>query len=156
MQRLPVFASLFLYALSLASPAFRFVKTFSTSAAGAGTPDIWNGLTVLLLGWLGFFFLQFGWAANPWYLLSLCWFWTDRWRGAAVMSGIALVFAANTLLLFRQTLPADEAGVGKLNLERLEVGFFFWISALLIPFVWSAVQLWRSQSWHSRSDDRIT
>lgn len=144
MKNLPIFVSLLLFALSLANPAFYFIKSFPSSGSSAGSPAVWDGITVLLVGWLGLFFSQFGWFANPLYGLSLYFVWTGRWRSAIVSSGIAIVIAAsNTVLLFRQTLWGDEAGVAKLNLHHLERGYYFWAIALSIPFVWSTVQAWR-------------
>ena len=146
MKNLPIFASLSLYALSLASPAFLFIKTLALTGSNTASPDVWSGLNVLLIGWLGVLILQFGWLANPFYYLSLYFLRARRWQAVIASSGIAIVIAVvNTLLLFKQTVPGDEGGVTKLNLQRLELGYYLWATSLLIPFIWSLAQVWSTR-----------
>ena len=52
-----------------------------------------------------------------------------------IASGVALVFAANTLLLFSQDLPANEGGTDKLKLESLGPAFYLWMTSLVIPLL---------------------
>lgn len=172
MKNLPIFASLFLYVLSLASPIFYFIETYPSDVPHNNShvphPEIWDGLTVLAEGWLGCLFNQWGWYANPFYYLSLFCLLNCRWLQQTIatkavalyLSATALYIAVtNTMLLFHQTLSGYEGGVGvvKLNLQHLEPGYYFWIVALVIPFVWSiievvhrSIQAWR-RSLSSRS-----
>ena len=146
MKQFPILISLILYVLSLFSPAFLFIRSFPSSGSSTVSPQVMNGFSILLMGWIGCFFNQFGWFANPLYGLSLYLLWQRRSQAAAVSSAGAIIIAAiNTLLLFGQTLPADEAGVGKLTLHHLERGYYFWALALLIPLVASIILGWRSR-----------
>lgn len=115
MKYLPILARLFLYALSLASPAFSFVKTFPPYNSSTGSPNIevMDGLTVLLIGWLGCLIWQFGWLANPIYYLSLYCLWAEHWKVIIATNGLAIVVLEHSnrlvLALFHQTetLPQD-------------------------------------------------
>lgn len=167
MKNLPIFASLFLYALSLASPVFYFIETYSSDPPytyHAPHPEIWDGLNVLGVGWLGFFFGQWGWYANPFYYLSLFFLLNWRWLQTIAIKTVALYLSAtalyigvtNTMLLFHQSFSTNEGGVGKLNLQHLERGYYFWVVALVIPFIWSIIEVVRRsiQAWRRRLSSR--
>ncbi|GAP97507.1 hypothetical protein [Leptolyngbya sp. NIES-2104] len=143
MKTAVVFVSLFLYAISLANPVFYFIRSESS---GYTSPEVQHGISVLLTAWLGIFFSQFGWFANPPYFLSLLFVWMQHQRIAIAFSALALVVGiTNTIWLFHQTLPADEALINKMKLQHLGSGYYFWITALIIPFVWSTVRSFYSK-----------
>ena len=144
MKNLPIFISLFLYMLSLAIPNFLFSEThYLMNGYSAPSPTALRGLTVLLVGWFWLIALQFIWFANPLYYLSLYFLWASRWHAAIASSGAAIAIAlVSTLLLFRQPVPTDVMFFTNLSLQRLELGYYLWTISLLIPFVWSTVQVW--------------
>ena len=63
-----------------------------------------------------------------------------RSRSTLIASGVALMFAANTLLLFSQDISANEGGIDKLKLESLGPAFYLWMTSLVIPLL-SGVRL---------------
>ena len=125
MERKLFYLSLLLYSICLALPSFVF----------ASPATAWTGGQALLLGWLGILVGQVGWLANPVYYLSLMFLLKQRSRFTLIASGVALVLAANTLLLFSQDIPANEGGVDKLKLETLGPAFYIWMISLVIPLL---------------------
>ncbi len=96
---------------------------------------VWYGLRILSLGWLGILVGQVAWFANPLWLISVLLLASRKWIAAIIFSGLALLVAANTLLLFVMPLPADESGMNKTSLERFRIGFYCWLASLAVPFV---------------------
>ncbi|MGG6268006.1 hypothetical protein ACQ4M3_15555 [Leptolyngbya sp. AN03gr2] len=134
MKTAVVFVSLLLYGISLANPVFYFVDT----KIPISEPDIYSGILVLFIGWLGALMLQFGWYANIPYLMSLVFVLMRKQESAIVYSAAALFIGiTNTIWLFYQRIPGG-AGNTDMRLQHLERGYYFWITALIIPFVWSA------------------
>lgn len=133
--------SLLLYGLSLALPALRF----SVSNGDIRVPAGWE---VLLLGWLALFAFNVGWLANLAYAVSLLALLLGAWRTTLVSACVALLFAADTLMLFRVSLYADEGGVTHMLLERLEPGFFVWLAAMTVV---AAAAFWTLRQ-RSRAD----
>jgi hypothetical protein len=116
-----IVASLLLYALACATPCLEFQKD--------GRLWIWNGLDSLGGGWIGLFFSQFAWLANPLWLAGLLLLAWRRWTAAMICALLALLFAANTFLLLHKQLPGDEGGMTRMELQRLLVGFYFWLAS---------------------------
>uniref|UniRef100_B8HZP2 Uncharacterized protein n=1 Tax=Cyanothece sp. (strain PCC 7425 / ATCC 29141) TaxID=395961 RepID=B8HZP2_CYAP4 len=131
----PSLISLILYGLSLAFPAFEFLHSRGPRI------EVWPGWQVLFMGWLGIFFYQVGWYANPLYIISIGLWWGRVWKGVAVLGTIAIVLGLNTFFLFYQRVYADGAGA-TLQLQSLKIGFYFWIVSISIPALWSCRQLW--------------
>ena len=127
-----LFISMALFTIACACPALNFRRS-------DGDMQIWLGLHVLEMGWLGLMFKQIAWCANPVLVLSLVFFLFRRWLTAIVIALVALAIAANTFLLFSRDLPADEGNVIKLRLERLGPGFYFWIASIVAVIICSII-----------------
>lgn len=125
-------ASAALYLVACATPALVF--------SGRGTVT-WFGFEALAMGWLGIFFSQFAWLANP--LLPFAWLLVlfRRWTGAVVTTAVALLVAATTFMLYGAEIPGDEGGVTKLYFEYPHVGFAFWILSMVAVPVGAAALL---------------
>lgn len=95
---------------------------------------VWYGLRILVLGWMGILVGQFAWLANPLWVVGLCLLAFRKWSAAAIVSGLSLLFALNTLALFVMPLPADEASVNKTSLVQFRIGFYFWLASLVLLF----------------------
>lgn len=139
----PILLSLVLYGLSLAVPAFEFVQPYNRGL------ENWYGWKVLLMGWLGVFFYQFGWLANPLYIVNLGLLAKRLWRPTTILGIVTLAVGLNTLFLFNQKVPYDGSGATA-QLKSLQIGFYFWIVSLSIPFLWSCRQLWLGSSPSSK------
>lgn len=125
--------SLFIYLVACVTPALRF------DSSNGDDPMI--GFNLLLIGWMAVFYGQFGWFANPLLALALLLFLFKRWLLTLILVILTLAVAANTLTLYGQTLPADEAGVNKMELVSLGVGFYLWIASMVIIGL-GAIGLW--------------
>jgi hypothetical protein len=122
--------SLLLLVVACATPALVFRRN--------GTDDeTWFGIHALAFGWMGVLIGQLAWFANIVAPIAVLCMLFRRWIVASVLTLIALVLAANTLLLFAQEIPADEAGVNKLVFEYPHVGFVFWIASIFVVLVGS-------------------
>jgi hypothetical protein len=135
----PILMTLALYGLSLAVPAFEFVQL------GDRKLQIWRGWEILMLGWLGLFYWQIGWLANHLYYINLVLVWKRFWRSSVILGIITVAVGLNTLFLFSQKIPYNGAGA-TMQLRSLQIGFYFWIVSLSIPFLWSCWQLWTGAS----------
>lgn len=134
-----LFTFLALYLIACACPALTFRRN-------AGDIEVWPGFQVLAVGWLGLLYEQFAWYANPVMVLSFIFLLFRRWPTTAVIALVALAIAANTLRLFSQEFPADEAGVNKIRLEHLGIGFYFWVASLLAVIVGALILRQRSRA----------
>ena len=132
-------AALLLYAGACATPALQF-EQIENAARG---PTIMKGYEAALLGWQAFFVGNFGWLANLPFLVGLIFVLTGSLRPAAVCSGIALLLALDSLLLIGKRIIADEGGVTHMVLSRLHIGFYLWVSSILIALLGS---LWLRQA----------
>jgi hypothetical protein len=123
-----IFTGLAFFLIACASPALVFITT-------GGSTEVWEGAKVLGLGWMGMLVGQIAWCANPVMVLSLIFLLFRRWLAAAILTLVALAIAANTLLLFSQEIPVDEASTSKLRLEHLGIGFYFWVASMIVVVV---------------------
>ena len=101
--------SLTSYGLSLYLPA---IKAQALSLSNHSN-TIYQGGTVLLLGWVTIDSLQFAWFANIFYLLSL--FFTQYSKAACV---IAIFLSLTTFIYY--------------PLSQLLIGYYLWILSLMI------------------------
>jgi hypothetical protein len=129
MHRWAIVVSVILFGVACALPALEFQKFVQGVVQG---PDVKIGVTLLLIGWLGPFALQFAWFANPLLGLSLWALAFRRWNRAAVFAVLALLLSVQTFQLFWQDVPADEGRVGQLRLQQVQPGFFAWQGAILV------------------------
>ena len=120
---LQVIVSLALYAAACALPALRF--TYDN-----GELQTTPGFAAALMGWTAMFVLNFGWLANVAYFPGLLLFLAGYWTAALACGITALLLALQSLMLFGDIIPADEANVRKMSLTGLEPGFYAWIAAI--------------------------
>jgi hypothetical protein len=121
---LAICASLFIVAC--ATPGLYLTSTNAP-------PDHWLGVHILVIGWTAFFVGQFAWLANCLLLAAVVLFILRRWMLTIVILLLALPVAGQTLMLFGQDLPADEAGVNRMQVTAVGIGFYFWIASLVVP-----------------------
>jgi hypothetical protein len=108
-------------------------------------PDsVWPGFALLLMGWLGFFIFQFGWTANLPYALGLLFLLLRKPLLAFLAFGLAVCLSLNTLLMFSQTIPANESTMEGDPLYALLPGFYVWLAAMLVGTAGS-LYLWLRQ-----------
>ena len=115
--------SLVLYIAACALPALRF--TYDN-----GELQTMPGYAAALMGWTAMFLLNFGWLANVAYFPGLLIFLAGSWTTALAFGVAALLLALQSLMLFGDTIPADESNVRKMSLTGLEPGFYAWIAAI--------------------------
>ncbi len=125
--------SLFIYLLACATPALLFDIS--------NNDDPMIGFNLLFIGWMAVFYGQFGWFANPLLALAMLLFLFKRWLVTLILVILTLAVAANTLTLYEQALPADEAGTNTMELVGLGVGFYLWIASMAIIGL-GAIGLW--------------
>jgi hypothetical protein len=121
-----VLACLALFLVACAAPALEFLDTNAKSL------NVMQGFQILLMGWMGVFVGQLAWFANPLFALGLLLLSLRRRTAALVCGTGAMLAAGDTFVLFSQQLPANEGGVGKLILQHLRAGFYFWAAALVL------------------------
>lgn len=114
-----VASSLFLYLIACAAPAMVLEK------------ETWRGYQVLIMGWMGFFLGQLAWFANPFWFLSLLLAFFRRWILTFIVSGIAMLIAFDAFSFVGKTIPLDEANVNTTIFLRYDLGFYFWLAALI-------------------------
>jgi hypothetical protein len=117
---------LVLFLVACAMPALEFLNTNTSSL------DVMQGFQILLMGWMGLFVGQLAWLANLFFALALLLLILGRSTGALVFGAVSVLMACDTFVLFSQQLPANEGGVGKLALQHLRAGFYFWSAALVL------------------------
>ncbi|MCW5937882.1 MAG: hypothetical protein KIT11_11325 [Fimbriimonadaceae bacterium] len=92
----------------------------------------WFGWEALFFGGFGIFAGQFGWFANP--LLLLAWVVTAGSRGrlARAIAVLPLAVSLHTFAMPAQEFWADEAGATRMRLEALDIGAWWWFTALAL------------------------
>lgn len=89
-----------------------------------------RGFWVLIMGWIGLFFFQFAWFANPLNLLALL-VLANKPKTSLFLSLLAIGFAAHSIQLTE--LPIDLKD-GKIYIKELGLGFYFWFIAQVLFF----------------------
>lgn len=118
-------ASLFFYVVACALPCLEFEKDGR---------EIWYGYSILLMGWMAILVGQIAWLANPLWLAAMFFFVFRKWRWSIGFSLFGLLLSFTTFMLFGRQIPANEGGVGKLDLQQLRIGFYVWLLSLSILF----------------------
>ncbi len=109
--------SLFLFAASLKFPAFVFREH---------EPVI--GGSLLFFGWIGILTGDFGWLANPAYLLALGFLYFGTESAAKVFSGIAVLLGL--LSLRTQGYYFDESG--RTPIDKFGFGLYIWLASFFL------------------------
>ncbi|MBS0660093.1 MAG: hypothetical protein JSR82_17780 [Verrucomicrobia bacterium] len=120
-------ASLVLFVLACILPALHFRNVTPT---GAGALNSQHGGAVLLMGWLSLFVGQTAWLANPCFVLGSILQGVGRRLGARICLALAALLAATTAKLPGAVIPADEAGVNKMQLDSFGPGAWAWFAAI--------------------------
>ncbi|NOK00695.1 MULTISPECIES: hypothetical protein [Myxococcus] len=120
--------SAILFVLGCALPAVVLYNT------GSRQEDSMWGVSLLLVGWLGVFVMQWGWFANPLLLLTLALLLMGKYRGAFWVGVVTVLVGLSTLSWYLHSIPADEAVSPDRQLELLypTLGYFFWMGSLLV------------------------
>lgn len=116
-----------LYAIALALPAIVFNQVESKDP-----PDIWRGWEVLILGWLGLFYMQPAWLANFLILPILVCCWLRKWKACGILAAIAIALALTSFCCLGLYLPRDEGGIQHLRVAALGSGFYFWVISFAV------------------------
>jgi hypothetical protein len=128
-QRLIVLSiSAALFIVACATPGLYITSTNAP-------PGPWLGIHILVIGWTAFFVGQFAWLANCLLLAAAVLFMFRRWMLTIALSLLALPIAAQTFMLIGQDLPADEAGVNRMQVTAVGIAFYFWIASLVVPIL---------------------
>jgi hypothetical protein len=129
-NRVFIVISVFLYLIACATPCLEVSQK---------SDPVWYGLRILVIGWLGILVGQFAWLANSLWLAGIVFFVFRKWMATMIFSGLSLLFALNTFTMFVSELPADEGGVNKFHLVHLRIGFYSWLTSLLVLFAGALV-----------------
>ena len=106
--------------------------------------DVWLGAHVLLIGWLGVLKGQFGWFANPLWLISMICLLLRLRITTIVVAFLAVLVGFTSLSLIGTEIPKNEAGVGgSLIVSSFGPAWNVWLSALATPGI-SAIWLKKS------------
>ncbi len=116
-----------LFTIALALPALQFHQVESKDP-----PDIWRGWEVLILGWLGLFYMQPAWLANFLILPLFACLWFRKWKACGILAAIAVALALTSFSCIGLYLPRDEGGVQHLRVAPLRIGFCFWVSSFAV------------------------
>lgn len=122
-------AALILWGASLALPGIIFVP-------GAES-DILKGYSILFFGWLGVFFAIFAWLGNPFLILSCYLALKKRFVSAFYTSFFAFAFGISAFAVFG--FPMND-GMHIFVIDHLEVGYYVWLSAILLMWLYSYFQ----------------
>lgn len=118
--------SLLLYVASCLTTALIFKRE--------GAPDeFMPGWNVLAVGWVGVLLNQWGWFANPFWLVALvCGFLRFFKAGKIIVCTGLVISVVSIVMLYSQEIPANEGMVGPPSkLSSLGIGFWLWMAAQL-------------------------
>lgn len=104
------------------------ISLFQVSLYTSGS-DI-RGFWILIMGWIGLFFLQVAWFANPLNLLALL-LLVNKPKTSLFLSFLAIGFAAHSVQLAE--IPIDLKNE-KIYIKELGLGFYFWFIAQVLFF----------------------
>jgi hypothetical protein len=111
------------------------LETLRLSEAGA-----LQGWQILVLGWLGFVSLQFGWYANLFLVGAWVSLATAEYEEAAIMSIGACFLGLQTFLLYWIGVPGNDMDLGpRCYLQSLGPGFYVWMASILSTIVGTVI-----------------
>ena len=97
----------------------------------------YEGYWLLIGGAFAFFSFQFGWCANPLFLVGLVTLLLRRWRATLALSAVSLFFALNALLAY--WVPVQLPYSTPYYIDRLHLGYFLWVASMVVIGVAAAV-----------------
>jgi len=119
------------YALSLAMPAFRFSPDEPWIKFSGGN-DLWSGLLVLILGWIGIFQGVVAWFANPAWLVAVILLFGSKFKASAVWAVATICLALTSFFL--NAIAANEGG-GEIHIQTMGCGFYVWLLSFLVLLI---------------------
>jgi hypothetical protein len=125
------------FAAALAAPAVTFWNTNSNKL------ETLPGWQCAATGFLAIFAGQLSWIANLWFLAGGVLLLTGRWKLAAALGAGSLLVALHAFALKTHPLPANEGGVGELQLRAFGAGYWLWLAAFVLLAAGAA---WRGQA----------
>jgi hypothetical protein len=125
------------FAASLTAPAVTF---FNTSSGKLETLPGWQ---CALTGFLAIFAGQLSWIANPWFAVGSVLLLLGRWKLAAGLGAAGLAIALHAFALRANPLPANEGGVGELQLRSFGAGYWLWMASFALL---ALAAVWRGQT----------
>lgn len=124
MRALPLSISFVLFVAACISPALIMI-----GSQGESTMD---GLSALVIGWMGPLYEQFAWYANPLLFFGALALFLRFWKTSIVFIVLALLVAMDTFQLSTQEIPVNEALTATEHLQSVHIGFFLWISSIVV------------------------
>ncbi|MGQ0557980.1 MAG: hypothetical protein ACT4OE_00075 [Sphingosinicella sp.] len=95
--------------------------------------QVWQGWSILALGWMGLFGLQFGWLANPFFIAACALIATGKDAGRWQMAiGILMVL----LLIDAWTWNQMPTEMGYVPVTRYYSGYFIWFLPVGSAAIW--------------------
>ncbi|MBD1584732.1 hypothetical protein [Pseudoalteromonas sp. S16_S37] len=123
--KLPVLAiSAALYLVSLCLPALHFAQQSPLA-----------GYSLLLWGWWGVVTLDLAWFANPLFIIAFVHCYLERYKRAAIYSGVSLVLALSSFTA-KQWFFNEGGGT---PITGLGIGYYVWIIAIIILLTLSII-----------------
>ena len=130
----------------LVSVTFYFVSWFLPALEfkgikGSHDLKMMEGWECTYMGILGLAIGQFEALSNLAFICSGILLLERMWKAACISSGLALILALQTFALFITPISFDEARVTQSVLFSLDIGFYLWISSIVIVFVASLTKI---------------
>jgi cellulose synthase/poly-beta-1,6-N-acetylglucosamine synthase-like glycosyltransferase len=130
----------------LVSVTFYFVSWFLPALEFKGIKGttelkVMEGWECTYMGLLGLAIGQFEAFSNLALICSGILLLERMWKAAFIASGLALVLALQTFALFITPISFDEAHATQSVLSGLDVGFYLWISSIVIVFIASLAKI---------------
>lgn len=138
-RRAAVVTSVLLYLASFFLPAilFRSVTQHGGKYVPSGGMQVYFGSNMALASVFGPLCFNFAGLANPFWLIGSYLFLMNKLRPARICLAIAALLALQTFQLLIQPLPYDEGEVVQGILVHPLIGWYAWLTALLLPLLCS-------------------
>ena len=127
-----------IYIVACCCPALRFDHYYPGDSSPQSS-ETWFGLTALVLGWLGILVGSLGWLANAGLGLTLIFLLCGLRWASLISSLLASLISLDFFRLFSVKIPADEGGVGTLDLRLPEIGAWLWFASIAAALVASLI-----------------
>lgn len=124
--KLGLFASILLYSVCLAFPAY--------SVEGPEGPRVVHSLLELAIGWLGIFYGIFDWLANPLLLLTWILLALRHYKRAVAAAFASTIFAA--FFFARTTIVISEAPTYG-RILSYHTGYWLWLASSILALLTS-------------------
>ena len=113
-----------------------------------GRREVWTGVELIAMGWMGLTLGQYGWLANPAVLIALLLAMRGRTSLAIIFSFIAAALGLHTLWLLGHEIKLGDEPFNTVRVVSLGAGYYVWMTGLLQPL--AVASLLRHQRPKSR------